>query len=364
MSNNRNYGLDALRSVAIIAVLIGHGQGFLHTYKIRGVITAPSILGVELFYALSGFFIGQILLDIQSRANKTKSVGIFLLRRWMRTLPLYYCVLALLIFIPQLDNLGRSDTWHYLTLTQNLAVAMPTAWYGVSWSLVIEEWSYILLPALAFGIFWRTERPVLMAALVMCAAGWLARIFFTDNHTVWDEGIRKVALMRMDAISYGVMLACASQHFGHSVVKRHALKLLPVSLVTIAVTWALWALNHQNILQVTWASLNGPYVRIFMLPLTTIAMCCFLPLAADFKPHGKYADIIRYIAKISYSLYLVHWPWLFVLGQVPKPFQFVIFIGGSFVSAALLSYLIEQPIMKMRPRIYLARQPHGTPVHS
>lgn len=355
---SRNYGLDALRAVAIVAVLIGHGQGFLYGYKIRGAITASAILGVELFYALSGFFIGQILLDIQSHSSKTKSVGIFLLRRWMRTLPLYYLVLALLIFIPQLDISGLSDLWRYLTLTQNLSVSMPTVWYGVSWSLVIEEWSYILLPALAFGIFWWTKRPVLIAAFLMCAAGWLARIFLTDSQTLWDDGIRKVALMRMDAISYGVMLACASQHFGHTVVKRHALKLLPVSLVIIAITWISWTLNHQDVFQVTWLSLNGPYVRIFMLPLTTIAMCCFLPLAADFRASGRLiSEGIRYIAKISYSLYLVHWPWLFVLGGVPKALQFVIFIGGSFVSAALLSYLVEQPIMRMRPKAIRAQSP-------
>lgn len=358
MGNGRNFGLDALRAIAIIGVIWGHGAIFMPGYSIRGFINAPAMLGVELFYALSGYFIGNILLEIQESGGGARNIGLFLVRRWMRTLPLYYFMLAVLIVFPPLDMFVRFNTLNYLTLTQYLAVPTQTAWYGVSWSLVIEEWSYILLPALAFGIFRWSKNPVLMAAIFMCIAGWLMRIFFTDQHSVWDEGVRKTAIFRADALSYGVMLAYLIKLYGHQAVKNWSLKLLPLALLVLAGSWLMYADNYQGLFGV-WISMHGIYGRIFFLSITCIAMCVLLPIAADYPAVGPGSKIVRYIAKISYALYLAHWPWMFILGGVPKSLQFVVFIVGSLASASLLSFLIEQPIMKMRPRISRGLQPHG-----
>src|ERR1039458_8648984 len=86
--NRRNFGLDALRAAAIMMVLLCHMTGAL---KFLG------IYGVELFFVLSGFLIGDILIRSAARKGRFefKDLTEFWTRRWFRTLPNYYWFLAL-----------------------------------------------------------------------------------------------------------------------------------------------------------------------------------------------------------------------------------------------------------------------------
>ncbi len=93
-ATSRNVGLDLLRAIAISLVIFTHGLSFLKPYS-SPLFTAvfasgwPGVLGVELFFCLSGFLIGTLLIGIERRGSSNREIGIFLLRRWMRTLPLY-----------------------------------------------------------------------------------------------------------------------------------------------------------------------------------------------------------------------------------------------------------------------------------
>jgi peptidoglycan/LPS O-acetylase OafA/YrhL len=93
----RNFGLDIIRSLAIMMVLICH---FMLLNKnssvfIKKVSFLFGIYGVELFFVLSGFLIGKILINLFYKDNYISHIKMFYLRRWFRTLPLYY--LALII---------------------------------------------------------------------------------------------------------------------------------------------------------------------------------------------------------------------------------------------------------------------------
>ena len=97
---NRVFGLDLMRALAIIFVVIGHGGWILdkantHFPWIR------FIDGVELFFVLSGFLIGGILIKIFQNAKsiKLETIWSFWIRRWFRTLPNYYLVLVLNIVV-------------------------------------------------------------------------------------------------------------------------------------------------------------------------------------------------------------------------------------------------------------------------
>ena len=98
MTYNRILGLDIIRASAIILVLIGHlGQvGFLGNSYFCYLM---GYYGVELFFVLSGFLIGQILIKEFSKGITWKSIRQFWIKRWLRTLPLYYLVLILRIII-------------------------------------------------------------------------------------------------------------------------------------------------------------------------------------------------------------------------------------------------------------------------
>jgi peptidoglycan/LPS O-acetylase OafA/YrhL len=100
----RAFGLDLARAAAILLVLVAHSSHLWGPYfQSMGIDVARTSLlagveGVELFFCLSGFLIGGLLLEIDSRGGSASAVKIFLIRRWMRTLPLYYLTLAFFRF--------------------------------------------------------------------------------------------------------------------------------------------------------------------------------------------------------------------------------------------------------------------------
>ena len=143
----RGLGLDLARALAVMMVLVGHwannvGQWFHVTAPHK--VSFAGQMGVELFFALSGFLIGRILLDIIDTRPEWRDFRVFMIRRAMRTLPLYFLWLALLllVFPPRQD--GLAVALRFLTLTQNLTAPMPPDYYTVTWSLTVEEWFYLL----------------------------------------------------------------------------------------------------------------------------------------------------------------------------------------------------------------------------
>ena len=96
MNNERNFGLDLIRFIAIFLVVIVHSSFFLNQNFINSIYI---IDGVDLFFVLSGFLIGKIIINNIIVKNKIefKDVKSFLIRRWFRTIPNY--VLFLIINI-------------------------------------------------------------------------------------------------------------------------------------------------------------------------------------------------------------------------------------------------------------------------
>jgi peptidoglycan/LPS O-acetylase OafA/YrhL len=345
----RNFGLDAVRACAILMVLLAHGskyfpsswtQGFEDTYWAVGVI------GVELFYALSGFLIGGILLNMQSTGTNWATIKNFMLRRWIRTLPLYYLVIIVLLAFPGLDPNPHLNVQSYFTLTQNLLSPMPGIWFGPSWSLTIEEWSYVALPLLAFVFFRDNRHAVIGSALVLIVLGLLWRLLFTDAVEAWDETTRKVVLTRIDAIAFGVVLACAKNYWNAALIRKWTLRLAPFSCLVIVTTIAICAYRATDA-----SYLQSVYGRVFMFTLNGAALAALLPLVMNWDLPKIAAAPITFIARISYALYLVHWPFLFILNSAPQNLRFVLYAVATLVTATVLSFGIEQPLMRLRPSL-------------
>lgn len=109
----RNFGLDIYRSIAILMVLACHSFGFFYNgwFNATPLIWALG-LGVEVFFALSGFLIGGILIrDIVEQpqpVSAPRRLFAFYIRRWLRTLPLYYLLVIVSLYYTQ---------WPHFSLT-------------------------------------------------------------------------------------------------------------------------------------------------------------------------------------------------------------------------------------------------------
>ena len=143
---NRIFGLDLMRFFAIVFVVFGHIWYVFPQLHFMGHIW---VFGVEVFFVLSGFLIGGILIKVLEKEVSKRALYNFWVRRWFRTLPNYY--LFLLINIIAFSYFKDSYQWNYsyLFFLQNLAW-MPERFFSVSWSLAVEEWFYLIVPSLVF----------------------------------------------------------------------------------------------------------------------------------------------------------------------------------------------------------------------
>ena len=138
LSHNRVFGLDILRFVAIFMVLLGHSMLFVPA-DIKPMFKQFLLDGVSIFFVLSGFLIGGILIKQLNREKPTfNGLLDFWKRRWMRTLPAYMVVLiALIIYTAILvpENLPK-DLYRFFFFIQNFFVERPT-FFAEAWSLSI-----------------------------------------------------------------------------------------------------------------------------------------------------------------------------------------------------------------------------------
>src|SRR3954471_20038191 len=147
----RVFGLDLLRAAAILMVICAHGFVVLYPHfgEPLGFFGHGGYYGVELFFVLSGFLIGQILIRNGADLARAGNVAFFYTRRWLRTLPLFFLFLVVNVVFEHLFRAHpvnfREALSHGLFLRHLAGFHMT--FFPESWSLAIEEWFYLLFPA-------------------------------------------------------------------------------------------------------------------------------------------------------------------------------------------------------------------------
>ncbi len=221
-SDSRVPELDGLRGVAISLVVFFH---YFQVTMVARPATAASYLqagtrlawtGVDLFFVLSGFLIGGILLDSRTSTNYYST---FYKRRFFRIIPLYVVclILAPLLVYWGLGPMGRHPStllqdgapWFaYLTFTQNFWMAHAGTpgvdGLGMTWSLAVEEQFYFTLPLYIRSI---GERWLVRAlAIGVLSAPVLRNVLLQMRSDDWI-GIYTMTLCRADALLLGVLAA-------------------------------------------------------------------------------------------------------------------------------------------------------------
>ena len=141
-------GLDLLRAVAVVVVVIYHAGIF--GFRLPHDLHRFGWVGVDLFFVLSGYLIGGQLLGALASGHPVV-LGRFYARRALRILPASFLVLAVYFFWPGLREFPQiSPFWKFLFSVQNLGLQSGTA-FSHAWSLAVEDQFYLLLPWCCFS---------------------------------------------------------------------------------------------------------------------------------------------------------------------------------------------------------------------
>jgi peptidoglycan/LPS O-acetylase OafA/YrhL len=303
--------LDGIRGIAILLVVIWHYFVSASTAPtetpLAYVLTAAQLTwsGVDLFFVLSGFLIGGILLDNKNASNYFK---VFYIRRITRILPLYFLWLLLFLiapaivtgFVPEQTSTWLFGNplpfWSYATFTQNIVMIlkqnMGPHWLTITWSLAVEEQFYLTLPLLIRIIPYRQLPYYLISTILLVPVARLITSFFYDGALVYNL----LMPFRLDALFLGVLAAY--------IYRSEPIKLF----LSRRIRWLYGALTIllAGTTQLMLHDLLVPFGYSWLALLYT----CFL-LIAVLEKRGVVSLVTRFsglrqVGLLAYGIYLLH----------------------------------------------------------
>ena len=395
--------LDGLRGIAILLVLYYH--------YVESSPVLPSFLsalgrltwsGVDLFFVLSGFLIGGILLNARESPNYFKA---FYVRRAYRILPIYAATLAGFWLLRALTQVEYSDNaslqwlfsrpfaWYsYATFIQNFSMSyygnLGPAWLGATWSLAVEEQFYLTLPFMIKYV--RPRRlPHLLGIVILFAPVFrtLLRLFIAHG----EVAALVLVPSRADALMLGVAAAffLRTENGWKALAARKNLLYVAQTILFCGVIWMSLkpnALPNSQIVEAahlpgpvaTYAQISGwqtpwLYARIALSSFSSTWMALFylcLLLIAITQRQSPLARFLRNptlmsIGVIAYGAYLFHQPALglcyaLMRGTLPAITDFAT-LAITFcallltLSLAKLSFVyFEKPLLRLGHRFRYA----------
>ena len=359
----RSLGLDVLRVVATVSVLLSHFGVFaaVHGHLPHAdlwFIAGP--FGLAGFFVLSGFLIGGMLLRIVERGVDLQAWRRFTLRRLLRVMPTYLLWLALLALCDPPVPISTNLLAHYATLTQNFAWPMLAGgWFGVSWSLAIEVWFYLLFGAFALIAAARWgQRGLLGMLAAFLLLPLLARVCM-PTELPWDADIRKIALLRLDAIASGVAVAVAMRHGTWMDRYRRGLAVLGAVCLVAVLAW--WTIGEGGF------ELHGRAVRALAFNALQLGVALLLPALLRMRSRSPTVrNGWAWLSDATYAIYLVHLSMLLWAldwvgrGKIPFAAGLALAFVATMLWAAFSLHAIERPLRRYRLR-RLALTPEPAP---
>ena len=368
----RNFGLDLLRSTAITVVLINHGFfGFFVNTGIsqwqgwRAALSASAVFSIEWLFVLSGFLIGSMMIrSFERRADWWGSARDFWLRRWFRTIPNYYLFLLANIVLAWWGIEEGRFAWSFVVFSQNLAWAeTKPLFFSESWSLALDEWFYFVMPLLLglVILLLRAQRKVLFwaAALILILIPNIVR--FASGPTLhffdWDETVRRVTIMHLDATGWGVVAAILSKWHADWWNRWRGLKAFLGFALTLGavLSMCLFILKGWHVIWGGW--LNDT----ILITAPCLGVVLFLPWLSSIHPKSSWIrGLAARVGDYSYSVYLSHFPVMMVLVYFfsSQGWNIEIFVWWAvffwvvmvFLVSMIVFHNFEKPISDLREK--------------
>ena len=369
-SSHRIPELDGLRGLAVLGVVLFHyfsssdfgarGTALGYFVKIFGL----GWTGVDLFFILSGFLIGGILLESR---ESPKFFPTFYLRRIHRILPIYFLLIftyAVMVSLPArwfpavLDVGGSSLAVpaRYLFFVQNFYFRIQHfqwIWFSVTWSLALEEQFYLAAPPLVRFLSARLLKRAVIATIIL--APLLRTLLFVQANG-WHYLAVQEMPSRADELALGVGCAILwrTPGFRQYLVEHQKLlyrALLASTLAIVALLW--WFLHPSSIVTV---AIGYTVLAVFYATLMLVVLTDTPGRLARFTRW----KVLRDLGEISYCVYLIHVLVLFVcsgflLHTEPRIYD------GRGVAVTLLAFVLTMVLAKLSWRYFerpLVRRGH------
>jgi peptidoglycan/LPS O-acetylase OafA/YrhL len=376
-------GVDGLRCLAILSVLLFHGGIFRTGW-----------VGVWLFFVISGFVITRTLLADAERGLPAKAMfRRFYLKRAFRILPLYLGAILVSTLAIVAFSSDRGEKLEHLpfllTFTYNFyrleSDYVNNDYFSHFWSLSVEEQFYLVYPALLICLGVVRLRYVLVTALAVVPVirlivsqiyGVITPEEIDVDRAVWrGNAVYQFGITQFDAFAIGGLIA-----LNEARIRRRDF-VLPVVAGLAVASLALYAAVYLPVFgglkQAFHVNIDGHYAEVWLysvLDLTAAAL--LVAVLTGFKPISSLCamKIPRYIGRISFGIYVIHLPMIGVVGEKAAPFLHRILqqlgmafldnnwtrlalFGGLSVALAHFSYrLYERPMTKIGHR-FAARPP-------
>ena len=332
--------LDGIRGLAALTVVVAHYFG-----ETASGFKPLSIgwLGVEVFFVLSGFLIGGIILDARDQPGFWRG---FFLRRAARILPVYLLTVALVLAMG-----ATFSPWVYLTFTQNMAPAfqgMDLIFTHPLWTLAVEEQFYLLLPLVIVA----TPRRLLPAALGAMFVG--ALVFRMIVYPTNPSAASLFLPARMDLLSAGVIAAWAARHLP---VERLMLVLRIAPIPLLFAASGVHRVFGMDAFIIYGQSLIALGVAAFLLTVSKGA--------PEFRGFLS-SRLLGFFGTISFALYLLHQPVNYLMhvallgaapdvGSMAQIAVTAASVGVSILAAWMSWVVMERPILAVSRRLLDAR---------
>ena len=369
-SEGRLNGLDTLRALAISLVYVYHYRIFVSPEPDLAWVSAVGWVGVDLFFVLSGYLIGNQLLRGLAE-GQPPPLRNFYARRALRTWPVYWLVLAAYFSWPEgMGGRTPPPLWTFLSFTQNWQLQPGTA-FSHAWSLCIEEQFYLVLPLVLWaGLRLRLGRTAgWVGLLALIGLGMAARAVLWKTYGLeaggqingYHPNIYYASLCRFDELLPGVAVAML-KHFHPQLwarITRHGQAVLALGSLATALMW--WGLNRYYYLD---GLGYGWFMTTFGYSL--MAMAFAVLVVAALCP-GSWLSQVRVpgalpLALWSYSIYLSHKALAHVLQAQLAPLgvspavQWLLVTLACVAVGAALFHAVERPVMRWRDRHVPAAQ--------
>ena len=345
--------LDALRGIAACTVVFGHTLGY------------PQLgsMAVSVFFVLSGFLITWLLLRESELTNRV-SLRNFYLRRMLRIFPAFYVfwivctVAAYFRYVPLQWGEQLSSFFYMGDYYSALTPAAVHPMMGITWSLGVEEKFYLLWPV-AFALWFRDPRKLLRFTLLFIAGIWMYRVVASLWLPLPQNYLHYAFESRLDTILYGCALALAFKLGKIEPLLRAVdrVKVLPFLLVAALVQLALLEDRvSSRVFSIFGFSLTSMLVVVLLIQFV------FLGALRGWRWLDHPA--LRFLGRISYSMYLYHvvviatvefylMPYLRLRWTIP------IMYAGSLAASYASYRLIERPFLRWKNRFEPAPSAEG-----